>query len=92
VHTSQIFTITVYLSTGIQSRGRIGIDASLRAEPIVDPWLVNPVDKTVLLQALNDVVSNINSVPGLTMITPDKTQTLEEYGECYLRDLSWHRG
>ncbi|THG94036.1 hypothetical protein EW026_g7350 [Hermanssonia centrifuga] len=76
---SQMFTITVYLSTGITSRGRVGIDAALRAAPIVNPWLVDPVDKQVLLQALNDVVSNIGTVNGLTMITPDKGMTLEEY-------------
>nr|Q01738.1 RecName: Full=Cellobiose dehydrogenase; Short=CDH; AltName: Full=Cellobiose-quinone oxidoreductase; Flags: Precursor [Phanerodontia chrysosporium]AAB61455.1 cellobiose dehydrogenase [Phanerodontia chrysosporium]AAB92262.1 cellobiose dehydrogenase [Phanerodontia chrysosporium]AAC49277.1 cellobiose dehydrogenase [Phanerodontia chrysosporium] len=80
---SQIFTITVYLSTGIQSRGRIGIDAALRGTVLTPPWLVNPVDKTVLLQALHDVVSNIGSIPGLTMITPDVTQTLEEYVDAY---------
>ena len=73
----------MYLSTGITSRGRIGIDAGLRAEPIVNPWLVDPVDKTVLLQALHDVVSDIGSVPNLTMITPDVTQTLEEYVDLY---------
>lgn len=48
-------------SANISSRGRIGIDAALRAQPIVQPWLVDPVDKTILLQALNDVVSNMNS-------------------------------
>jgi cellobiose dehydrogenase (acceptor) len=58
---SQIFTITTYLSTGIQSRGRIGITASLNALPIVQPWLNNAVDETVLVQALNDLVSNIKS-------------------------------
>lgn len=80
---SQIFTITVYLSTGIQSRGRIGIDAALRGTPLVNPWLVSAEDKTVLLQALHDVVSNIGSVPGLTLITPDVTQTIEEYVDAY---------
>ena len=77
---SQIFTITVYLSTGIQSRGRVGIDAALRASPLVNPWLVNPVDKAVLLQSLHDITNSISSVPGLTMITPDKTMTIEQYG------------
>ncbi|KAA1477787.1 hypothetical protein DENSPDRAFT_867739 [Dentipellis sp. KUC8613] len=80
---SQIFTITVYLSEGITSRGRIGIDAALRAQPIVNPWLVDPVDKVVLVQALNDVVSNLNSVPGLTMITPDNTTTIQDYVNNY---------
>ncbi|KAI8986846.1 hypothetical protein BD414DRAFT_545310 [Trametes punicea] len=80
---SQIFTITVYLSEGISSRGRIGIDAALNAKALTNPWLTDPVDKTVLLQALQDVISNINSVPGLTLITPDHTMTLEEYVDAY---------
>ncbi|EIM84175.1 uncharacterized protein STEHIDRAFT_62168 [Stereum hirsutum FP-91666 SS1] len=80
---SQIFTITVYLSTGITSRGRIGIDAALRAQPIVAPWLTDPVDKEILIQALNDVVSNMGNVTGLTMITPDNTTTISEYVDNY---------
>ncbi|KAJ3557036.1 hypothetical protein NM688_g1692 [Phlebia brevispora] len=82
-NTTQLFTITLYLSTGIQSRGRIGIDAALRASPIQNPWLVEPIDKVVLLQALNDVATNIKSIPNLTMITPDYTQTIEEYVDAY---------
>ncbi|KAI0684656.1 cellobiose dehydrogenase [Cytidiella melzeri] len=80
---TNIFTITVYLSTGITSRGRVGINADLSALPLVYPWLVDPVDKTILLQALNDVVSNLKSVSGLTMITPDIHQTIEEYVDAY---------
>ncbi|KAL0958866.1 hypothetical protein HGRIS_014182 [Hohenbuehelia grisea] len=80
---SQIFTITTYLSTGITSRGRIGIDAALRARPLVDPWLQDPNDKPVLLQALGDIVAGIKSVPGLTMITPDNTTTLLDYVNNY---------
>ncbi|THH28872.1 hypothetical protein EUX98_g5306 [Antrodiella citrinella] len=82
-NSSQIFTITMYLSTGITSRGRVGIDAALRAQPLVNPWFADPVDKTVLLQALEDVVSNINTVSGMTMITPDRTQTIQEYVDAY---------
>nr|AAC32197.1 cellobiose dehydrogenase [Trametes cinnabarina] len=80
---SQIFTITVYLSEGITSRGRLGVDAALNMKAITTPWLTDPVDKTILLQALHDVVSNINNVPGLTLITPDHTQTLEQYVAAY---------
>ncbi|PIL27426.1 hypothetical protein GSI_10574 [Ganoderma sinense ZZ0214-1] len=80
---SNIFTITVYLSQGITSRGRIGIDAALNAKAISNPWLTDPTDKTVLLQALHDVVSNINSISNLTMITPDATMTIEEYVDAY---------
>ena len=52
-------TITVYLSTGVTSRGRIGIDAALTARPLVNPWLTDPVDKEVLLQGIHDIVANI---------------------------------
>ncbi len=80
---SQIFTITVYLSQGITSRGRVGIDAALNAKPLVNPWLTDPVDKTILLQALNDVISNIKTVSNLTMIMPDNTLTMQEYIDEY---------
>ncbi|KAI0646211.1 cellobiose dehydrogenase [Trametes meyenii] len=80
---SEIFTITLYLSQGIQSRGRIGVDAALNAKALVNPWLTNSVDKTVLLQALHDITDNIRNVQGLTLITPDHTQTIEEYVAAY---------
>ncbi|KAJ3567244.1 hypothetical protein NP233_g6490 [Leucocoprinus birnbaumii] len=83
---SQIMTITVYLSTGITSRGRIGIDAALTARALQGPWLTDPVDKAVLRQALHDVTSTISSVPGLTMITPDNTTNVDDYLDNY--DLS----
>ena len=87
-----------YRSTGITSHGRVGIDAALRAQPLVNPWFQDPNDKPVLVQALKDVVSNINTgasvplfaftvgmlissvVPGMTMITPDVNQSIDDYG------------
>ncbi|KAF8154680.1 cellobiose dehydrogenase [Crassisporium funariophilum] len=80
---SQIMTITTYLSTGITSRGRIGIDAALTARPLVNPWFVDPIDKEVLIQGINDLIANIKSVPGLTMITPDNTTTITDYVNNY---------
>ncbi|KAH7911765.1 putative cellobiose dehydrogenase [Hygrophoropsis aurantiaca] len=80
---STIFTITAYLSNGVTSRGRIGIDAALRGLPIVNPWFTDPVDKAVLITALEDIVSNINTVPGLTLITPDNTTTITDYVNAY---------
>ncbi|KAJ3740086.1 cellobiose dehydrogenase [Lentinula detonsa] len=82
---STIFTITAYLSTGITSRGRIGIDASLRPQPLVEPWFEDPGDEPVLLQGLEDIISNMASIPGMTMITPDDTMTMEEYVSLYDR-------
>ncbi|KAJ7472253.1 cellobiose dehydrogenase [Mycena galericulata] len=80
---TQMFTITAYLSTGIKSRGRLGINAALTALPLVNPWLVDPVDKTTLIQGLEDIVSSIPLVPGLTMITPDNTTNMVDYVNNY---------
>ncbi|KAF9447344.1 hypothetical protein P691DRAFT_821966 [Macrolepiota fuliginosa MF-IS2] len=80
---SQIWTITVYLSTGITSRGRIGIDAALTARALVNPWFTDPVDKQVLIQGINDVLSTVRNVSGLTLITPDNTTTITDYVNNY---------
>ncbi|KAJ7103732.1 cellobiose dehydrogenase [Mycena epipterygia] len=80
---TQMFTITAYLSTGIKSRGRLGINAALNALPLVNPWLVDPVDKTTLVAGLEEIVSSLPQVPGLTMITPDNTTTIPAYVDAY---------
>jgi len=58
---SQLMTITIYLSTGITSRGRIGIDAALTARPVVEPWFTNPIDKAVMIQGINELVGSIKN-------------------------------
>ncbi|KAK0444192.1 cellobiose dehydrogenase [Desarmillaria tabescens] len=84
---SQIFTITAYLSTGLTSRGRIGIDAALTARALVNPWFVDEIDREALLQGLNEIVSSMPLVSGMKMITPDNTTTMENYGALYLGSL-----
>jgi hypothetical protein len=54
---SSIFTITVYLSQGVTSRGRLGITSNLYMQTITEPWLQDPVDKAVLMNALTDVIN-----------------------------------
>ncbi|KDR70281.1 hypothetical protein GALMADRAFT_894992 [Galerina marginata CBS 339.88] len=71
---SQLMTITTYLSTGITSRGRIGIDAALTARPLVNPWFTDPIDKQVLIQGINDLVANIHF---------DNTTTITNYVNTY---------
>ncbi|KAF5366213.1 hypothetical protein D9758_005728 [Tetrapyrgos nigripes] len=86
---SAMFTITAYLSTGITSRGRIGIDAALNPRVLTNPWLTDPVDKQVLLQGLSDIVSSIGQVPGLTMIMPNSSQSMSSYLNSYsLADMN----
>jgi cellobiose dehydrogenase (acceptor) len=61
VNESSIFTITVYLSQGITSRGSIGIDSNLHMNTIVNPWFEDPTDQTVLITALQDVINSATS-------------------------------
>ncbi|KAF9038951.1 hypothetical protein BDZ89DRAFT_945553 [Hymenopellis radicata] len=80
---TQMFTITVYLSTGITSRGRIGIDAALTARPLVNPWFTDPVDKAVIITAINDLLGGMSNVTGLTLVTPDKDTSITDYVNTY---------
>jgi len=80
---SQIFTITTYLSLGITSRGRIGINAALNGLPLVNPWFTDPVDKTTLITAIDDLLTTVNTVPGLTLITPDNKTSIVDYVNNY---------
>ncbi|EGN94368.1 hypothetical protein SERLA73DRAFT_77778 [Serpula lacrymans var. lacrymans S7.3] len=80
---SQTFTITTYLSQGVTSRGRIGINAALTGIPLVNPWFTDPVDKSTIITALNDLISTVNTVPGLTLITPDNQTTITDYVNNY---------
>ncbi|KZV90569.1 cellobiose dehydrogenase [Exidia glandulosa HHB12029] len=80
---SKIFTITVYLSYGITSRGRIGIDAAMKGQALVNPWFQDPVDKTVLLDGLNQIINSAKQVSNLTLVTPDKDTALTDYVNNY---------
>ncbi|KAJ7864972.1 cellobiose dehydrogenase [Mycena olivaceomarginata] len=80
---TQMFTITAYLSAGIKSRGRIGINAALNAMPLVNPWLVDPGDKSTLITGLKNIASGAALVPGMVMITPDNTTTIDAYVNAY---------
>lgn len=57
---SNIFTITVYLSQGITSRGRIGIDSTMYMSQITQPYFQDPVDKSTLMTGIQDVLSTVN--------------------------------
>ncbi|KAF8596986.1 hypothetical protein BDV93DRAFT_527730 [Ceratobasidium sp. AG-I] len=78
-NTTAEFTITMYLSTGLTSVGRIGIDSSLRARIITNPWLTDPVDKTVLVTAITDLLSTYKQVPNLALISPDNTTSVSTH-------------
>ncbi|KAF8605228.1 cellobiose dehydrogenase [Ceratobasidium sp. AG-I] len=75
-NTTAQFTITMYLSTGLTSVGRIGIDASMRSRILTSPWLTDPVDKAVLVTAITDMLSTYKQVPNLALISPDNTTSV----------------
>ncbi|KAI0067551.1 the flavin domain of cellobiose dehydrogenase [Artomyces pyxidatus] len=80
---SQLFTMTTYLSQGVTSRGRLGINGSLTGMPLVNPWFQDPIDKAVLLEGIKDIVSGIATVPNLTLVTPDNHTTIDAYVNSY---------
>ncbi|KAF7341559.1 Carbohydrate-binding module 1 protein [Mycena sanguinolenta] len=80
---SQVFAVTLYLSTGLTSRGRIGIDANLNGVPLVQPYFTDSVDEATLVTAINDVIASVKNVPGLTLITPDNTTTVSNFVATY---------
>lgn len=57
---SNIFTITVYISNGLTSRGRIGIDKTMYAKILQNPWFQDPTDEVVIIQAINNLLSTMN--------------------------------
>lgn len=57
---SNIFTITVYLSNGLTSRGRIGIDNAMYMGITTPPWFQDSADKTTLLAGINNLLSTVS--------------------------------
>ncbi|KAG8737141.1 hypothetical protein FRC10_008545 [Ceratobasidium sp. 414] len=78
-NTTAQFTITMYIGTGLTSVGRIGIDSALRGAILTQPWLTDPVEKTVMVNAITDVLSTYKQVPGLQLISPDNTTSVSTH-------------
>lgn len=48
----------MFRSSGVTSRGRVGLTSStLGAGALVNPWFQDPVDKSTLIQGINEVIS-----------------------------------
>ncbi|CAE6505183.1 unnamed protein product [Rhizoctonia solani] len=74
------FTITMYISTGLTSVGRIGMDdASLKMRVITKPWFTDPVDKAVMVTAINDILATYKQVSNLALISPDNVTSTETH-------------
>lgn len=55
-------------TAGITSRGRIGIDATLEAQALVEPYLVDPVDRETFITAVTNLAANLKK--GTILIQP----------------------
>ena len=55
---TKIFLMTVYLSYGITSRGRIGIDASMKGYSITDTWFQDAQDKAAMVRGLTSIINS----------------------------------
>jgi cellobiose dehydrogenase (acceptor) len=81
---SQLFTITVYLSQGITSRGRIGLTSTGSMQTVTTPWFTDPIDQTVIINALTDVINESKSDPKVTLLQPDlSAQSVADYVKSY---------
>ncbi|KAG9121821.1 hypothetical protein FRC07_002065, partial [Ceratobasidium sp. 392] len=78
-NTTSDFSVSMYVSTGLTSFGRIGIDPALRAAIIQNPWLTDPADKAVLVQAIMDLLSTYKQVPNLVLLSPENTTSIESH-------------
>ncbi|KIM33732.1 cellobiose dehydrogenase protein [Serendipita vermifera MAFF 305830] len=81
---SATFSLTFYLSLGVTSRGRIGINSDLRGVPLVQPWFQDTNDKTAMISGITQALANISTnVPGIQMITPPSGTSIQSYVDNY---------
>ncbi|KDQ11151.1 hypothetical protein BOTBODRAFT_467653 [Botryobasidium botryosum FD-172 SS1] len=83
----KLFGVSVMVSHGLTSRGRIGIDNTLTAKILTQPWLTTAADETVMIQAIDDFFSDIKKVPGITRLIPPANVSAKDYVTSYDRDL-----
>jgi cellobiose dehydrogenase (acceptor) len=46
---------------------------------ITKPWFTDPVDKAVMVNAINDVLATYKQVPNLALISPDNVTSTEAH-------------
>jgi cellobiose dehydrogenase (acceptor) len=81
---SQLFTITVYLSQGLTSRGRIGITTTGSMQAVTNPWFQDQIDKQVIIQAVQDVITESQTDSSIKVLVPDLTQmSVSDYVNNY---------
>lgn len=72
-------TITQYLGTGAQSRGRLTINKLLNMQATTAPYLHNDADKAAVIAGLEKVQGYFKSISNLTWIRPAPNETATHY-------------
>lgn len=72
-------TITQYLGTGSQSRGRLTINRLLNMQASTPPYLRDAGDRAAVVAGLARVQDYFAKVPDLTWIRPGPNETAAHY-------------
>ncbi|CAE6450730.1 unnamed protein product [Rhizoctonia solani] len=78
VSSNTSFALTLYLGTGIDSTGRIGINNDTSVSLITSPWLQTVGDRDTLIAAAKDIIASYKNVSDLVLTYPDLTNTTIE--------------
>ncbi|EUC55062.1 cellobiose dehydrogenase [Rhizoctonia solani AG-3 Rhs1AP] len=74
------FALTLYLGTGIDSTGRIGMKSDTSVSLIANPWLQSSGDREALVAAAKDVIASYQNVSDLVLTYPNlSSTTIEEH-------------
>ncbi|KAF3158217.1 hypothetical protein TWF106_002478 [Orbilia oligospora] len=77
-------TLSLYLTTGATSRGRLTIQPSLNTVVSVLPYLTTQADIDAKVKAIQSWINAANNYPDLTFVFPTKGQTAADYLANYL--------
>ncbi len=72
-------TVTQYLGTGAQSRGRMTITRRLDTFVALAPYLHNDFDKEAVIKGIDNIREMFKSVANVTWITPPTNQTTADF-------------
>ncbi|KAL5632118.1 hypothetical protein ACGC1H_000214 [Rhizoctonia solani] len=74
------FALTLYLGTGIDSTGRIGMKNDTSVSLITNPWLQTSGDREALVAAAKDIIASYQNVSDLVLTYPNMSSTtIEEH-------------
>jgi len=77
--TNNSMTVTQYLGTGSQSKGRMTITRQLNTFVQTAPYLHNDYDKEAVIRGIDNIKAIFNTIANLTWISPPTNQTTADF-------------